>query len=133
MIHQIHVHNCWFALLYKQTMSCLSRSKRQTTDVPRGRPQPAFTSSGSVGLPPPQPRCSLTSRSTTSQSWKTTRWLRLWVWCPCSKAPPPCGLTSQVSSPCRRAPPSNQRKASVVWCELGLPGLGACVGSVCWG
>lgn len=114
-------------------MSCPFRSKRQTTDVLRSRPQLAFTSNGSVGLLPPRSRCSLTSRSTISPSWKMTRWLRSWVWCPCSRALPPCGLTSQVNSPCRWAPSISQWRArcGVSW---GYPGSvhGMCWGWQCW-
>ncbi len=77
----------------------LFRSKRQTTAVLRSPPQLACISSGSVDLHLRLSHCSLMSQSTISPSWRTTRWPRLWVWCPCSRAPPPCGLTSQVKSP----------------------------------
>lgn len=56
------------------------------------------TSSGSAVLRPAPCLSLSTSSFTISPSWKPTKWRTSSAWCPPnSKAPPPCGLTSQVS------------------------------------
>lgn len=54
-------------------------------------------SNGFVGRHRAPRRWRSKSRFTTSPSWKVIKWRTLWVWSqPNSRAPPPCGSTSQV-------------------------------------
>lgn len=117
----------YFVLFYLFTLRCdvclylvFCRSKPRTTVAPRSRPRPGFTSSGFAVLLHCRCRCCSMSPSIISPSWRTTRWLRLWAWFPCSRAPPSCGLTSQVKLPTGDGETQSvegflQDKAGCVW------------------
>lgn len=81
------------------TLFLFCRSKQQIMAVLRNHPPLGSTLSGSVVLHLLLCRCSSTSPSTTSLSWRMTRWLRLWVWSLCGSTLLPCGLTLQVKPP----------------------------------
>lgn len=95
----------------------LLSSKQRTMADLRSPPRFAYTSNGFDGLSWLS-RFSLISLSTILQSWKMTKWQKSWVWCPCSGAPPPSGLTSQVREPAdagRRVGSSSWKAAGSVW------------------
>lgn len=91
------IRNLFFPCLLFRSCSH-ARSKQRTTADLRSPPRLACTSSGSGGLSRLSRCCSI-SLSTTSRSWSMTKCPRSWAWCRCGGAPPPSGLTSQVSRP----------------------------------
>lgn len=105
--------------------SSMFRSKQQTMDVLRNPPQRDCTLSGSADRQLSLYRWFLMNHSTISLWWRMTGWLRLWVWYLCSRAPPLCGLTSQVKCPCNGVCFVNHLRVLLckegcaqVWCML---------------